>query len=159
MVSPGRPWWSRIGDLFLSLGLRLQPEISIAIPGRRTGKARNAPVTIVTLGDRSYAVGNTVNANWVRDARAVGWGLLTTGRTTSLVRLHEVPERDRLPVLMRYQRHLPHNGQAFQLPREPDAWSSVAAWFPVFELDRSPVGAPSAARAVETRLVPAGAGD
>ncbi len=145
MESVQNPWWTRVGNLFLSLGLRMQREVTIAIPGRRTGKKRIAPVTIVTLDDRTFAVGNAINANWVRDARAVGWAILTSGRTTSLVRLHEVPVAERVPVLMRYPRQLPHKGQAFQLPREPDAWSSVAEWYPVFEVDRRPVGAVIAA--------------
>jgi hypothetical protein len=73
------PWWlgpaSRLNMLLLRLGLRIGTQHVLSVPGRRSGRLRSTPVSLVTLDQTRYIVSGEGLA-WVKNARAAGWGTL-----------------------------------------------------------------------------------
>jgi hypothetical protein len=92
-----------------------------------------------------YIVGGMVNADWVRNVRSAGWGILTYGRTRERVTLVELPEQERAAILRAFPRLVPHGVQFFQrlygLPNDPaqlpDAFASLAPQATVFRLEHA----------------------
>src|SRR5947199_6622275 len=72
------------------LGLPLGTQHVLSIPGRKTGKLRSTPVSLLTVNGRRY-VCTGMETDWVKNARAAGWGLLARGRKTEQVALVELP--------------------------------------------------------------------
>jgi hypothetical protein len=60
------------------------------------------PVNLLTLNGARYLVAPRGHTQWVRNARAAGAAQLRVGRRVEQVRLVEVPEDQRVPVLRIY---------------------------------------------------------
>src|SRR5690348_3853346 len=106
------------------LGVPSGPMRVIAVPGRKSGKLQVTPVSPLTVDGVEYVTGASA-ADWVKNARAAGWGDLTHGRRTARVTLHEVPVAERGAILREFPRLVP-GGVAFYrrlygLPQDPDA--------------------------------------
>jgi hypothetical protein len=128
------------------LGLSLGTMHVLTVPGRTTGRMHSTPVSLLTLDGQRYVIGGLRDADWVKNARAAGWGVLAHGRTRERVSLAELPEADRAPILRAFPRLVPHGVPFFQrvygLPADPAAWpDAFAALAPrstVFRVDRLP---------------------
>ena len=121
------------------LGLAIGTQHVLAIPGRKTGKLRRTPVSLLTVDGRRYIV-TALETDWVKNARAAGWGSLARGRTEERVALVELPVAERGPILREFPRQVPHGVQFFErvlgLPGDPEAFAAAAPQCPVFRVDR-----------------------
>ncbi len=143
------PWWlkpaNRIIIALYRLGWAFGTWYVLSVPGRKTGKLRSTPVSLLTVDGRRYIVG--FETNWVKNARAVGWGILTRGGKKESVALVELPVEERPPILREFPRQVPHGVQFFErllgLPNDPEAFAAAAPRCPVFRVDSA-----SEARAV-----------
>ncbi|HEY8989298.1 MAG TPA: nitroreductase/quinone reductase family protein, partial [Candidatus Limnocylindrales bacterium] len=100
-------WMVRLNVLFLRLGLKIGSQHLLSIPGRRSGKLRSTPVSIVTVDGVRYIVAAFSEVDWVKNARAAGIGLLTRGRVQERVRIVELPVEERPVVLREFLRQVP----------------------------------------------------
>lgn len=73
-------------------GVKAGPVNVITVPGRKSGQPRSTPVTPWTVDGTKYVVAGIGTSDWSRNARAAGQGTLTSGRTTTRVRLTEVTD-------------------------------------------------------------------
>src|SRR5215510_13405040 len=86
-------WLKPVNRMVMALnriGLAVGTQHILSIPGRKTGKLRSTPVSLLTVDGRRY-IGTGLETNWVKNARAAGWGLLSRGRKRERVALVEVP--------------------------------------------------------------------
>ena len=77
------------------LGLAIGTMRLLSFPGRKSGKLRTTPVSPLTVDGRRYIVGGFQQADWVKNARAAGWGILARGRREERVTLVELPPEER----------------------------------------------------------------
>ncbi len=143
------PWWlkpaNRVIMALNRLGLALGTQHVLSIPGRKTGKLRSTPVSLLTVNGRRYiaTVGET---HWVKNARAAGWGFLSRGRKKEWVALVELPVEERAPILRAFPHQVPHGVPFFQmalgLSNDPEAFAAAAPQCPVFRADPLPAADP-----------------
>ena len=126
------------------LGLVIGTMRLLSVPGRASGKLRTTPVSPLTVDGRRYIVAGLEGADWVRNARAAGWGILARGRRGERVALVELPVEERAAILREFPRLVPHGVQYFQLlyglPEDraalPEAFAALAPHCPVFRVER-----------------------
>ena len=103
------------------LGLAIGTMHVLSVPGRTSGRLRSTPVSPLTVDGQRYIIGGLAGADWVKNARAAGWGILARGRKTERVVLIELPVEQRAPILRAFPREVPHGVQFFRrlygLPR------------------------------------------
>jgi deazaflavin-dependent oxidoreductase (nitroreductase family) len=73
-------------------GIKAGPISVITVAGRRSGRPRSTPVTPWVVDGKRYVIAGIGTSDWSRNARAAGAGTLTSGRTTTRVRLTEVTD-------------------------------------------------------------------
>ena len=78
--------------LFTRLGVKTGPVNVITVPGRKSGQPRSTPLTPWVVDGKRYVIAAISTSDWARNARAAGKGSLTSGRTTTQVRLTEVTD-------------------------------------------------------------------
>ncbi len=125
------------------LGLAIDTMRVLSVPGRKSGELRTTPVSPLTVNGQRYIVGGLVDADWVKNARAAGWGILARGRKRERVALIELPTEERAPILRAFPREVPHGVQFFQqlyhLPKDPaalpDAFAALASHCTVFRVE------------------------
>ena len=138
------PWWSRPASLvntwLLRFGLRIGTQHILTVRGRKTGRMRRTPVSLVTLdGDRYIVSGEGLE--WVANARAAGWGELYRAGRRERIGLTELPVDARPPVLRAFWHQVPHGrpfiARFFGLPGDagPDEFEAAAPRCPVFRID------------------------
>jgi hypothetical protein len=84
------------------LGLAVGTMHLISVPGRKSSKIRTTPVSPLTVDGQRYIVGGFERADWVKNARAAGWGILARGRKEERVRLVELPVEERASILREF---------------------------------------------------------
>ena len=143
-VLPG--WLKPMNQAMIALtnmGLALGPMRVLTVPGRKSSKMRSTPVSSLTVDGQQYIVGGLAEADWVKNVRAAGWGLLAQGRKKQRVRLIELPVEERAPILREFPRRVPGGVQFFHriydLPKDPallpDAFAGLANQCPVFRIE------------------------
>jgi hypothetical protein len=103
---------------------------------------RSTPVSVLTVDGTRYVVGGMVNADWVRNVRAAGWGILSYGRSRERVALTELAEQDRGAILREFPRLVPGGVSFFRrlydLPADPaqlpNAFAGLATQATVFRV-------------------------
>jgi deazaflavin-dependent oxidoreductase (nitroreductase family) len=128
------------------IGLSLGTMHILSVPGRKSGQMRTTPVSLLTVDEQRYVVGGMIGADWVKNARAAGWGFLSHGRKRERVALRELPEDGRAPILRAFPRLVPHGvsyfRQMYSLPRDPaalpEAFAALKAQSTVFAVDTLP---------------------
>jgi hypothetical protein len=129
------------------LGLAIGTMRVLMVPGRKSGQLRSTPVSPLTIGGQRYIIGGLAEADWVKNARAAGWGILAHGRRQEQVALIELPVEQRGPILREFPRKVPHGVAFFQqlyhLPKDaaalPEAFAALATHCPVFRIEALPV--------------------
>jgi hypothetical protein len=120
------------------MGLAVGTQHILSIPGRKTGQLRSTPVSLLTVDGKRYIV-TGMETNWVKNARAAGWGLLSRGRKRERVALIEVPVEQRAPILREFPRQVRGGVRFFErmlgLPNDPEAFAAAAPQCPVFRVD------------------------
>ena len=147
---PSLPRWlkpaNRIVVLLQRLGLPLGTIHTLSVPGRKSGQMRTTPVSLLTVNGQRYIVGGMIHADWVKNVRAAGWGILAYGRKQERVALIELPEAERAPILRAFPKLVPGGVSFFQrlydLPRDPatlpDAFAGLASRSTVFQINPLP---------------------
>lgn len=121
------------------VGLAIGTMHVLSVPGRKSGKLHATPVQVVTLAGQTYIVAGLDRADWVRNARAAGWGRFAHGRTERRVRLVELPVEQRGAILREFPRQVPHGVTFFTrvhgVGPDPEAFAALAPVCPVFRVD------------------------
>lgn len=104
--------------------------------GRRTGKVRTTPVSLVEDDTGRYLVSPYGTTAWVHNARAAGEVTLRRGRTAQTLPVTELDAQASGPVLQRYVAEQRIVRPWFDAgPGDPvDAFAAEAARHPVFRL-------------------------
>ena len=134
---------NRVTEALQRRGLALGPVRVLSVPGRTSGEMRTTPVTPIVVDGRSYVVGISTQADWVRNARAAGWGVLAHGRKEERVRLVELPVEERGPILREFPKKapggIPFFRRIYELPKGkealPEAFAALAPRCAVFRLE------------------------
>ena len=142
---PALPKWLKFANRLIialnRLGVGFGTWYILSIPGRRTGKMRSTPVSVLHIKGERYVV-TGFETQWVKNARKDGHGLLARGRKTEQVILVELPVEERGPVLREFPAQIPHGVQFFEkllgIPGDPDAMAAAAPRCPVFRIERTP---------------------
>lgn len=140
------PWWlkpaNRLIILLNRLGLSIGTMHILSIPGRKTGKMRSTPVSVLRVNGQRYIL-TALETGWVKNARAAGWGWLSYGRKKERVVLIELPVEERPPILREFPVQVPGGVFMFKrlldLPADPEAFAQAAPRCPVFRLESFPV--------------------
>jgi len=56
------------------LGIAIGTMHVLSVVGRKSGKLHSTPVWPLTVGGQRYIIGGLAEADWVKNARAAGWG-------------------------------------------------------------------------------------
>lgn len=122
------------------LGRQMGPMRLLTIRGRKSGKPRRTPVAPIEVDDARYIV-SAAMTEWVKNARAAGEGRLSAGWRSERVRLIEIAEKDRGPILREFPIQRPHGVEMMLLtgavPDEtPEAFEAAASTCVVFRVER-----------------------
>jgi hypothetical protein len=137
-MTPPKPpphWVVSLNIAALRLGVKVGSQHLLSIPGRRSGRLRSTPVSIVDVGGLRYVVAAFSEVDWVKNARAAGQGILTRGRRHQRVRILELPVEERPAILVEFLRQVPGGVRFFGLSSDPEVIVTQADRYPVFRLD------------------------
>ena len=111
----------------------------LSVPGRKSGRLRTTPVSPMSLDGRRYIVAGLEGADWVKNARASGWGVLARGREEGRVRLVELPAGERAAVLRAFPGKVPGGIPIFRrlygISGTPEEFAALAPRCPVFRVE------------------------
>ena len=122
-----------------SIGALVAPDLisTLEVRGRKSGRNISLPVVPVTVDGQRYLVsmlGDDVA--WVKNVRAADGRAMLRGRRRNRIRLLEVPDNERAPIIKAYLQRAP--GARPHVPVDKDApleaFQSVAADIPVFRI-------------------------
>ena len=133
MASPPPRWMVNLNRAFLSRGLKVGSHYLLTVPGRTSGEPRSTPISVVTLDGQRYIVSAFADVDWVKNVRAARAGTLSRGKQAEAVRLVELPDPEREPVLRAFLQQVPGGWRFFESP-EPDAVVASADRYPVFRV-------------------------
>jgi hypothetical protein len=144
MSSNGKlPGWlkpaNRVIIVLQRLGLVVGTMRVLSVPGRKSGKLRTTPVSPLMVDGQHYIIAGLDQADWVKNARAAGWGILARGRKQERIALVELPVEKRAPVLREFPRKVPGGVQFFRqlysVSDDPEAFAALAPKCPVFRIE------------------------
>jgi deazaflavin-dependent oxidoreductase (nitroreductase family) len=130
---------------FVSAGLSPKRLVVLEVEGRKTGRRVSMPVVVADLEGKRYLVSMLgERSHWPQNVRAAGGRAVIRHGRRQAVRLEEVPEKARAPVLKRYLELAP--GARAHMPVAQEAplaeFQRVATRYPVFRISSEPLGAP-----------------
>lgn len=122
------------------VGLTLGTMRVLSVPGRRSGTLRATPVSPLTVDGQDYVVAGFEEADWVKNVRVAGWGVLAKGRRRHEVHLVELPTDQRADVLREFPQKVPHGVQFFIRTgvvdsAKPESFAAAAPRCPVFRIE------------------------
>jgi deazaflavin-dependent oxidoreductase (nitroreductase family) len=112
----------------------------LTVPGHKSGRPRITPMTPFDMNGSLYTVAGYPGADWARNARAAGAGLLSRGRKSQRVNIVELTPDEARPVLRSFPAQVPV-GVGFAkrsgLVRDgtPDEFEALAGTLVVFRFD------------------------
>ena len=74
----------------------------LRVRGRKSGEWRSAPVNVLTFEGKRYLVAPRGHTQWVRNIRVSNEAELQLGSKVERIRVSEVPDADRVPILRAY---------------------------------------------------------
>jgi deazaflavin-dependent oxidoreductase (nitroreductase family) len=134
------PVMNRVMKAVQRLGLRAGPVQVLVVPGRRSGKPRETPVTPFVVDGRWYVAAALPDADWARNIRAAGRGELRQGRRVRAVVLPEVYDIAAKRAVMRTFPRAARGGVSFYVRLglvdgpDPDQFAAIADQVAVFEI-------------------------
>lgn len=119
----------------------------LTVTGRKTGKPRTTPVSPLTVDGHRYIIGGFTRGDWVANARANNTAILAHGRHKEPIRLTELPEPERGPIMRAFPAEVPHGVFMFVKmgiadDPTPDAFERGATKVAVFRIDPLPRAIP-----------------
>jgi deazaflavin-dependent oxidoreductase (nitroreductase family) len=113
----------------------------LSVPGRKSGKLRTTPVSPLKVAGELYVIAGLEGADWVKNVRIAGWGILARGREQESVNLVELPLQERAPVLREFPKRVPHGVQFFRqlygISGTPEEFEALASRCPVFLVEEA----------------------
>jgi hypothetical protein len=111
----------------------------LSVPGRKSGELRTTPVSPLTVDGERYIIAGLEEADWVKNARCAGWGILARGRKQERVDLVEMQPGERAPVLREFPRKVPRGvpffRQLYGIDGTPEEFGALASRCPVFRVE------------------------
>lgn len=111
----------------------------LSMPGRKSGALRTTPVSPLAVDGERYVVAGLEEADWVKNGRAAGWGVLACGREKERVMLPELPIEERAAVLRESPREVPHGVGFFRrlygVSADPEEFAALAPRCPAFRIE------------------------
>lgn len=116
----------------------------LVLPGRRTGKLRRTPVSVLDLDGHRYLLAGFPGADWAANARALSatgaTGSLAVGRREERVRLVELSPAEAVPVLRAWPVRIPQGAKIMKdagvVPDlEPDSFEVLAGRCAAFRIE------------------------
>jgi hypothetical protein len=83
-------------------GISIAGTRALRVRGRKTGKRRGVVVNFLTVDGRDYVVSPRGNTQWARNARAAGFVDMGPRWRSRQVRISEVADAAKPPLLQRY---------------------------------------------------------
>lgn len=129
--------WAVVG----SAGLWPNRLVTLEVRGRSSGRRVSFPLMVADYQGERYLVPMLgEGANWVANVRAAGGRVVLRHGRREAVRLEEVPQGARAPILRRYLQVAP--GARAHIPvdrRAPlDRFERIAGRYPVFRISPDP---------------------
>jgi deazaflavin-dependent oxidoreductase (nitroreductase family) len=90
--------------LLSRLGVSLRGSRTLAVRGRRSGEWRTVPVNPLPIDSGRYLVSPRGRTDWVRNIRAAGGGELRHRGQAEPIRVTEIADDDKPPILREYLR-------------------------------------------------------
>ncbi len=113
----------------------------LSVPGRKSGKLHTTPVSPLRVDGERYIIAGLEDADWVKNARIAGRGILVRGREQERVNLVELPLRERAPVLRAFPREVPRGVRYFRqlygISGTPEEFGALASRCPVFRVEEA----------------------
>ena len=137
-----RPSWMEIrlnqfmGKL-AAWGLGPSYMVQLTVRGRKSGKLYSTPVNLMTIDNVDYLVAPRGTTSWVRNARAAGAVTLQRGRTSESVRLEELADDVKPPLLKEYLERYTSAVQRYftiQAGADVNKFAAIAGDYPVFRV-------------------------
>ncbi len=100
-------WFTRtvfnpIVALMTRAGVSVWGSRVLRVRGRKSGEWRSSPVNLLTFEGRRYLVAPRGHTHWVRNLRVSHEAELLLGSKVEPIRVTEVPDADRVPILRAY---------------------------------------------------------
>jgi L-lysine 2,3-aminomutase len=140
--SGGRPnraamFVNRLSAALHALGIAPNYLVTLEVRGRRSGRMIMLPLVMTVVGKERYLVSMLgTEVSWVQNVKAAGGNVTLHHGRREDVRLEEVPESHRAPILKAYLKRAP--GARPHVPVEKDAslleFERIAPQFPVFRV-------------------------
>ena len=102
-------------------GLSIRGSRVLAVRGRKTNEWRTTPVNPLTLDGTRYLVAPRGTTQWVRNIRVSGTAELRKGRHAEPIRVAELSDDEKVPVLRAYLEHWKFETGKFFGGTGPDA--------------------------------------
>ena len=109
----------------------------LEVRGRKSGKLFRTPVDLLELDGKRYLVAPRGRTQWVRNAEAAGEITLKKGSNRQLLRLRQLSDGEKLPVLKAYLDNFKGEVQRYftiSAGSPSQAFAEVASSYPAFEL-------------------------
>jgi deazaflavin-dependent oxidoreductase (nitroreductase family) len=124
--------------LLTQLGLSVYGSRVLAVRGRQSGEWRTTPVNLLIVDHQRYLVAPRGVTQWVRNIRQSGEGELRVGPRRESIRVAELVDEDKVPIIRAYlKRWAWEVGQFFEglsAKASDDDIRRVAPGFPVFRI-------------------------
>lgn len=143
--NPTPPRWLKpMNKVFLALrrvGLGMKDLPVLTVPGRKSGKPRSTPLSVLEHEGQRYLLEGFPGADWARNVRAAhGAATLATGKRSEQVRLVELDPQEALSVLRLWPERLPDGSKIMADAGvveavTPEAFEAVAGQCGVFRVD------------------------
>lgn len=88
--------------LFTRAGLSVKGSRVLEVRGRKSGELRTTVVNLLTVDGVQYLVAPRGTTQWVRNVRAAGTATLRVGRRRQSIRVEELADADKPPILRAY---------------------------------------------------------
>jgi deazaflavin-dependent oxidoreductase (nitroreductase family) len=134
------PAVNRVMTVLQRIGLAVGPVQVLVVPGRRSAKSRETPVTPFEVDGRLYVAAALPEADWARNVRAAGRGELRRGRRVRSVALPEVHDLATRRAVMRAFPAAAPGGVSFYVRlglvegADPEQFAAIANRVAVFEI-------------------------
>jgi deazaflavin-dependent oxidoreductase (nitroreductase family) len=101
----------KAGNVFtrslLALGISFNGSALITVPGRKTGRPRSTPITMVEFQGQRYVQSPFGSVDWVKNLRAAGKATLSWGRRHESIVATELTPEQAAPVIKSMLAHAP----------------------------------------------------
>jgi len=84
------------------LGISVWGSRVLRVRGRKSGEWRSSPVNLLTIANTQYLVAPRGHTQWVRNIRIAGGGELVLGAKAQPIKVVEIPDDEKVPILREY---------------------------------------------------------